>query len=305
MKLYLITGFLGAGKTTFLKKLIDAYKDRRLHLVINEFGREGVDGAILSGLGAAINEINNGSIFCSCRIDKFEEVLASLEDSPAELVFVESSGLSDPTNVRAVLGGGRFPKIEYGGCVAIVDAARFDKVYDTAVVVKKQIAVADMVLINKTDIAGSEKTAAVRGIVASHRPDVPIYETTFGSFEKEWIDGLDPSRPPFDADRLQTKDITLRKYAVTVRDGFSKGSLERFVRQFMTESYRVKGYVKVSDGGVMLLDCVGGIYALEETAGCGDALLNKIVVLSGEKLQTKRAIKKAAEMWPDLVEGIE
>lgn len=67
-KLYLITGFLGAGKTTFLKNFINELSDYRLHLIINEFGKEGVDGELLRELGTALDEINNGSIFCSCRL---------------------------------------------------------------------------------------------------------------------------------------------------------------------------------------------------------------------------------------------
>ena len=66
-ELYLITGFLGAGKTTFLKNFIRMFDGRRLHLIINEFGREGVDGTLLREVGAAMDEINNGSIFCTCR----------------------------------------------------------------------------------------------------------------------------------------------------------------------------------------------------------------------------------------------
>ena len=67
-KLYLITGFLGSGKTTFLHKLVRLFPDRRLAIVVNEFGKVGVDGVLLSDLEAELIEINNGSIFCSCRL---------------------------------------------------------------------------------------------------------------------------------------------------------------------------------------------------------------------------------------------
>ena len=63
IKLYLITGFLGAGKTTFLKKFVTLFQGQKLALIVNEFGKEGVDGALLSTLGIALSEINNGSIF--------------------------------------------------------------------------------------------------------------------------------------------------------------------------------------------------------------------------------------------------
>ena len=73
--LYLITGFLGAGKTTFLKQFMKQFSSERMHIIVNEFGKEGIDGELLSELGIALDEINNGSIFCSCRLDKFKNVL--------------------------------------------------------------------------------------------------------------------------------------------------------------------------------------------------------------------------------------
>lgn len=80
MELYLITGFLGAGKTTFLKNFARQFAGRRLRLIINEFGRAGVDGTLLRELDAALDEISNGSIFCACRLDQFE---AALEQAAA------------------------------------------------------------------------------------------------------------------------------------------------------------------------------------------------------------------------------
>ena len=65
-RLYLITGFLGAGKTTFLKQFMKQFSSERMHIIVNEFGKEGIDGELLSELGIALDEINNGSIFCSC-----------------------------------------------------------------------------------------------------------------------------------------------------------------------------------------------------------------------------------------------
>ena len=65
MDMFLITGFLGAGKTTFIKNMIKHLSGERIYLIINEFGREGIDGTLLAELGAAIDEIDNGSIFCT------------------------------------------------------------------------------------------------------------------------------------------------------------------------------------------------------------------------------------------------
>ena len=140
-QLYLITGFLGAGKTTFLKKLVSQLRDKRLHIIVNEFGREGVDGALLSEIGAALDEISNGSIFCSCRLDRFEEVLDTALESKPDCILVEASGLSDPTNVRNIMLQPDFAdRVEYMGGICLIDAVRFEREYATARCCKKQLA---------------------------------------------------------------------------------------------------------------------------------------------------------------------
>ena len=58
-----------------MKNFIRLFENQRLHIIVNEYGKEGIDGKILKEVGSVLDEINNGSIFCSCRLDKFEEVL--------------------------------------------------------------------------------------------------------------------------------------------------------------------------------------------------------------------------------------
>ena len=95
-KLYLITGFLGAGKTTFLKNFIRLFAGQKIQLIINEFGQAGVDGVLLSDLGAYLNEIAGGPVFCSCRLDPFENGLRKSADIHSDVIQVEATGLSVP-----------------------------------------------------------------------------------------------------------------------------------------------------------------------------------------------------------------
>lgn len=103
--LYLITGFLGAGKTTFLQQFVRLFHGKKLAMVINEFGREDVDGQLLRELHAKLESIHSGSIFCACRLEQFEHALTGLLEDQPDVVLVETSGLSDPTNIREVLSG--------------------------------------------------------------------------------------------------------------------------------------------------------------------------------------------------------
>ncbi len=75
MKLYMITGFLGAGKTTTMKYLLNYFTEQKLAVIVNEYGKEGIDGKLFNQAGIEMQEIVNGSIFCACKIDKFESTL--------------------------------------------------------------------------------------------------------------------------------------------------------------------------------------------------------------------------------------
>lgn len=297
-KLYLITGFLGAGKTTFLKNFIRLFENQRIHIIVNEYGKEGIDGKILKEVGSVLDEINNGSIFCSCRLDKFEEVLQKALAAEPDVILIEASGLSNPTNVRKIMAQEeKFPNLEYMGSICLLDAKRFHKVYRTATVVKKQISISDIILINKTDLASKEELAQIRQIIRDHRPDIPVFETSFGKIEDAWLNEMKKPVLSTEKPEIQTKDITLRSYLLEIGEDFTAYELEKFVEMFLADTYRVKGFVKLQ-GTVYLLDCVGSLFQMKEYNG-ETADLNRIVVLAGNGLPAAKSIKEAIRWYPD------
>lgn len=301
-KLYMVTGFLGAGKTTFLKKFIRLFEDQKLHIIVNEYGKEGIDGQLLREVGTVLDEINNGSIFCSCRLDKFEEVLQKALGLEPDVILIEASGLSNPTNVRKIMAQeDKFRNLEYMGSICLLDAKRFHKVYRTATVVKKQIGISDIILINKTDLATEEELEDVRQIIRDHRPDIPVFETSFGEIRDEWL--AEMKKPPLSSEKpeIQTKDITLRSYVLKIGEDFTPYELEKFVEMFLEDTYRVKGFVRLQ-GKTYLLDCVGNLFQMKEyekeVAG-----LNEIVVLAGNGLPAAKSVKEAMKWYPGKVES--
>ena len=299
-KLYLVTGFLGAGKTTFLKNFIQMFSSQRLHVIVNEYGKEGIDGKLLQEVGTVLDEINNGSIFCSCRLDKFEEVLQKALESQPDVIVIEASGLSNPTNVRKIMAQKeKFPGLEYMGSICLVDAKRFHKVYQTATVVKKQISISDIILINKTDLATKEELENVRQTIRAHRPDIEIFETSYGKIEEDWLEKM--KKPPLSTEKpeIQTKDITLKSYILKISDTFTTFELEKFVEMFLPDTYRVKGFVEL-EGKIFLLDCVGSLFQMREYQG-ETADVNQIVVLAGNGLPAAKSVKEAMKWYPGKV----
>lgn len=304
--LYLITGFLGAGKTTFLKQFVQMFKEQRMHIIVNEFGREGIDGELMREMGIALDEINNGSIFCSCRLDKFWEVLThTLEQSP-DVILVEASGLSDPTNVKKILNQKEkypiFSQIEYMGCICLVDGRQFLKVYETASVVKKQLNVSNLVLLNKMDLVSREQADRVKQVLKEHRPDLPVFETDHGRFQKEWFEVLSAKIPEDEGTLFQTADITLRKYLLHIKEGTDLDRLSRFLNMLLQDTFRIKGFVRTG-GKEYQVSAVGNLLEISEYRRTPEKT-NLLVVLSGSGMPVKKALKTAVEWYPDLVTDI-
>ena len=297
-KLYLITGFLGDCKTTFLKNFIRHFSDYRLHIIVNEFGKEGIDGQLLKEVGTALDEINNGSIFCSCRLDKFEEVLQHALATEPDVIIIEASGLSNPTNIRKILAQtDKFPNVDYMGSICLVDAKQFPKAYDTATVVKKQIAISDIILINKTDLADEPALASIRETLLAHRPDIPIFHTTYGTIQPEWLEEIKKPALLEEKPEMQRKDITLRSYLITIKNNFTFYNFQKFVEMFLDDAYRVKGFAEL-ESKIYLIDCVGNMFKAVPYTGEVRGL-NKLVVLSGNGLPTAKSIKEAIKWYPD------
>lgn len=305
-KLYLITGFLGAGKTTFLKNFIRLFAGQRIQLIVNEFGAESVDGVLLAELGAFLLEISGGSVFCSCRMDQFEKVLQQSNEFNADVILVEASGLSDPTGVRKLFSQtDRFPDIIYMGGICLVDACRFPKLYATARICVKQLASSDVSIINKIDRASPEQLAKTRQLITGQRPEMPILETAFGAVDDSLLEMLSTSINRNADEMPLTADLTLRKLLITISPTITPYNLKKFLEMFLEVTFRVKGFVDTSEG-MYFADCVGNVVSLTPyEAKVPEDRSGKLVVLSGTGMPVRSCVKKAVSWYSNEVISVE
>ena len=298
MELLLVTGFLGAGKTTFLKRLLRFWKDRRIALIVNEFGQANIDGLLLSDLGASLREVTGGSVFCACRMDQFQAALGEAVLKNPGMILVEASGLSDPTAVKAVLAG--FPEIVYKGCVALCDAARIEKTLMTVRVCPKQLAVSDLILLNKADLVTEKETRRLSDLLASRFPRARIKRTEQAEFDPGWLADLTAQVPLTDW-MEDSRDMTLQKVLVHVKEGVPRADCEGFIRLVYEDAWRVKGLLRLFEGS-FLVDCVGPAMSImpcePEKAG------NELVFLAGEGMPLRKSLQAARKWYPKLVEDI-
>ncbi len=291
MEFYLVTGFLGAGKTTFLKNFIKLFAGKRVYLIINEFGAAGVDGTLLREMDATLAEINNGSIFCACRLDKFEDTLNEAIAAAPDVIITEASGLSDPTNVQRVLA--QYPAIQYQGSVCLVDSVRLERVFSTAVVCPRQLTVASLILLNKTDLATEEQLAKTQALVQEANPAATILPTTFGQIQPDWLAHLAPVLDLAEA-ALQ-RDITLQKECLLVSPNMPKESLAKCLAQLSESTWRMKGVLTLAEGD-FFVDCTGAMVSITPWAKQTD---NQLVLLAGRGMSLRKAIKLATTWYPD------
>ena len=298
-RLYLITGVLGAGKTTFLKNFIRLFAGEKIQLIVNEFGQEGGDGVLLADLGAYLQEISGGSVFCSCRLDQFEKVLRQAADVAADVILVEASGLSDPTGVRKLFSQtDRFPHIDYRGAVCLIDAVRFPKLYATARTCQKQLAASDLAVVNKTDRASKEQLSETLTLIRGQRPDMPVIQTSFGAVDAGVLDTLQKARALPAGDMPLTADLTLRKLLVTIDPSIPPYDLQKFIEMFSEVTFRVKGFIQTSQG-MYLADCVGNVVSLSPYEGeVPEGKAGRLVVLSGAGMPVAKRVREAAAWYP-------
>ena len=164
IKLYVLTGFLGAGKTSLLLHLLSAMEGRKIGVIQNEFGKLGIDGDILRRDGIAMTEISRGSIFCSCLKLSFVQALAELSKHDLEYVFVESSGLADPSNIEEILAAVAAlagEVYELRGVICLVDALHFPEQLSDVETVDRQLAHCHLAAVNKTDLVSPDQLRQV------------------------------------------------------------------------------------------------------------------------------------------------
>lgn len=304
--LYLITGFLGAGKTTFLKNFVREFPGDRIHLIVNEFGKESVDGALLSDIGAYLQEISGGSVFCACRMDQFEKALEGSAAEDPDVILVEASGLSDPTGVRRLFSReGRFP-LRYRGAVCLVDGVRFPKLYAAVRACTRQLAASDAALVNKADLAGEAELSETLRLIRGQRPDMPVAETSFGRIPRDFLKRL---RAAGEAEREElplVEDLSVRRITLRLAESISAYELEKMICMFAEETFRVKGFVSTRDLGAALVDCVGTAVSVAPYSGeVPPERLGVLTILSGARLPVRSAVSAACKWYPQYVLSVE
>jgi G3E family GTPase len=200
-KIDVFSGFLGAGKTTLIKKLIkEAYAGEKLVLIENEFGKVGIDGGFLQDAGIEITEMNSGCICCSLVGDFGKAMAEVIEKFHPDRIVIEPSGVGKLSDVLAAVAKVESDDVKVCGAATVADAAKckmymknFGEFYDN------QIANANAIILSRTAGMKAEKIDEVVAMLREKNADAIIVTTPWDMLDgKKILEVIDGSRKPLE-----------------------------------------------------------------------------------------------------------
>ncbi|MFI6645144.1 CobW family GTP-binding protein [Streptomyces sp. NPDC050504] len=220
-----LAGFLGAGKTTLLNHLLRNSGANRIGVIVNDFGSIEIDAMSVAGQAGSSVSLGNGCMCCAVDVSELDLYLEKLAAPSARLdvIVIEASGLAEPQElVRMVLASDN-PHVVYGGLLQVVDAAEFDATRERHPETDRHLAIADLVVLNKTDRVPEEERARIGAALAELSPGTAVLPAAYGRIDPEVLFACRPKDEQI-AGQLSFDD--LREDARGAEDAEGSGSAE-------------------------------------------------------------------------------
>jgi G3E family GTPase len=279
-----IGGFLGAGKTTLVNHILSGGHGLKIAVLVNDFGAINIDAALITSTEGGLYSLSNGCVCCGLNqglVEQLEELLATRTD--IDHVVIEASGVADPARIMDTVRYSRFAsRLRADAVVVVVDPAGFDEAIAAAPgLAEAQIGSADLLVLNKTDLASRETLDRWRARWTF--PDTRIVETTH-------------ARVPFDilfAGEISPRGITPTFAAAPAHEQATSATwrhegpvdlkrVQKVLAGLPTAICRAKGFLRANDGRRFAVHLVGTRLAFEPLAQAPEGLdTDNIIVLVG------------------------
>ncbi|MEZ5898541.1 MAG: GTP-binding protein [Hyphomicrobiaceae bacterium] len=196
-----LTGYLGAGKTTLLNRILTEQHGKRYAVIVNEFGEVGIDNDLVVDANEEVFEMNNGCICCTVRGDLIRIIGGLMKRKDRfDAILIETTGLADPGPVAQTffVDEDVRSKTKLDAIVTVADAKNLTQRLGDSHEAEEQIAFADVILLNKTDLVSAEELSAVEKRIRSINPYAKLHRTERSRIPLDQILG----RNAFDLDRI-------------------------------------------------------------------------------------------------------
>jgi G3E family GTPase len=254
----ILTGFLGAGKTTLLNYILKQQHGYKFAIIVNEVGKIGIDGQLVENLKDEVVEMNNGCLCCTVRKDLVKGVQNLVKKGGFDYLLIETTGIADPGPVAQTFLN--IPQLQQfvrlDSIITVVDSEQIEKQMRETETAREQIAMADFLLLNKTDLVDEARLTALEGKIRELNPHATVFRTNQSQVNlKELLD-----MNAFDLDRklavdpeflneLQTRHHhDINSFAFEFDRAFNVEALELFIQELSEREkiYRSKGFLWIA-----------------------------------------------------------
>ena len=267
MPIVFIHGFLGSGKTTLVNYLGVHHSELRLAVIINEYAATAVQSSPDS---LKPRYINAGSIFCSCISDQLIETLRELVKGDYDYLLVEASGLADPASLDRLMREA-FPQGQVYYNLTLADGVNLKKLLNTLPLTQRQLEVADLVVLNKTDLLSEEEITETVALIREYSK-APLLKTCYAEVGDALLHLAKHTLGKMD--ETLDKDLNLRYLSLEVPESMTEEKLGLFFKAIKNRVYRAKGIVKLREGQ-RIAELASGQISLKASTGP----LSRLVVL--------------------------
>lgn len=297
LPLTIITGFLGAGKTTLVNRLLSGAHGRKLAILVNDFGSVNIDAELIAARDESSISLSNGCACCSVAGDLIAALLR-LTQRPElpDAIVLEASGLADPRGIAQIALAN--PLLRLDGILALVDAETFvDRAEDpvTAAVLRPQLSAADLIVLNKTDLLRHSKEMLLARI-ESLAPGKTILESVHSALPADVVLGIGAAHSAgFFCVEGGKHETPFRSFSMSWPEPLNRNRLESSLRQLPRNIIRAKGVFHFEGSGSerFVYQRVGERSSLSPDAGG----------LAGDNVSRFVAIGPAATFDASAVEG--
>lgn len=270
VKVHVISGFLGAGKTTFIKKILKIFKDEKVVILENEFGEEAIDGDIIKEEGFDVVELEQGCICCSLKVNFIEGILNIVEKINPDHIIVEPTGLGLLSEIINIMNVEKVKeKCNLTSLITIVDSVNYLEQLDGfGDFFQDQIRYASTLILSKTTEVNTDIIDETLNSLRKLNSNAYIITEDWNNFSNETLKALLDGELNWDIENIQLEENNklphnINSVAVDVKGNVSKNTLEDILKKLSTgkfgEVIRGKGFIK-NEESILQFDYVNGQY---------------------------------------------
>ena len=246
----IVSGFLGAGKTTLVNNVLSGDHGLSLAVIVNDVGAINIDAELLAGKTDGIVSLRNGCVCCSMRPDLVQHVGELVNEQSPDHIVIEASGVSEPGNIVRTLAYPELVETVFvNAVVTIVDAEQFPGLRGTSrYLANEQLAEADIVVVNKSDLVSSEALQQVESLCGM--PGNFVYACSFANVPMPLLilDGsVDTQARLREHDRTTSQLFESRTWRPSMT--IDVAALREAIGQLPPAIFRIKGFVTCGDTG--------------------------------------------------------